>query len=116
MNTRLGCLKRASRSCSAAITDASDNPALPSSTTTATTPSPKSGCGTPITADSRTPGSSSICDSISFGYTLKPPEMIRSLARPTMVTRPSPAITAMSPVMNQPSGRNSSAVFSGICQ
>src|SRR5262249_14841231 len=36
-------------------------------TTTAVTASPKSGCGTPITADSVTPGSSSSASSISFG-------------------------------------------------
>ena len=54
-------------------------------TTTATTASPKSECGTPMTADSSTPGISSIASSISFGYTLYPPEMIRSLLRPTIV-------------------------------
>ena len=36
-------------------------------TTTATTASPKSGCGTPITADSATPGISSRKLSISLG-------------------------------------------------
>ena len=36
-------------------------------TTTAVTPSPKSGCGTPITALSITPGKASISLSISFG-------------------------------------------------
>ena len=39
-------------------------------TTTATTASPKSGCGTPMTADSTTPGTASSTSSISFGYTL----------------------------------------------
>jgi hypothetical protein len=36
-------------------------------TTTAVTPSPKSACGTPITADSITPGMASISLSISLG-------------------------------------------------
>ena len=35
--------------------------------TAATTASPKSGCGTPITALSKTPGTSSTTSSISFG-------------------------------------------------
>lgn len=65
--TRFGCLKRARRPASAACTSASVSAAPVARATTATTPSPKSGCGTPITADSTTPGSASISSSISFG-------------------------------------------------
>jgi hypothetical protein len=48
--------------------------------TTAATASPKSACRRPTTAHSSTPGSASIPVSTSFGQTLKPPVMIRSLA------------------------------------
>ncbi len=56
MKTRLGTLKFASRPLSAAMTCASLAALAPGlATTTATTASPKSGCGTPTTADSRRP-------------------------------------------------------------
>ena len=50
----------------------------------ATGVSPKSGQGTPITALSNTPGLSSKKTSNSFGYILYPPEIMRSLSRPTI--------------------------------
>ena len=51
-----------------------------------------------------------------FGMLLKPPDITISFSRPTMLTRPLRSITAWSPVMKNPSSRNSAAVFSGICQ
>ena len=61
--TRFGVLKAASCARAAAIIAASS----PSPITTATTASPKSGCGTPITALSVTPPISSRISSISLG-------------------------------------------------
>ena len=66
-NTRFGILNLASRPSSAFSTEASSTSASLLQTTTAVTPSPKSACGTPITADSTTPGMASISLSISFG-------------------------------------------------
>src|SRR5579863_5444449 len=67
MKTRRGCLKRASSVTMADRMPASVNCPPGSRATTATTASPRSGCGTPITADSATPGSASIASSISLG-------------------------------------------------
>ena len=47
--------------------DVEGSAGLPVGTTTAVTPSPKSPCGRPITADSTTPGSASISVSTSLG-------------------------------------------------
>ena len=65
--TRLGNLNLASRCSSSPITAFSLKSAPGLQTITAVTPSPKSGCGQPITALSATPGSASISLSISFG-------------------------------------------------
>src|SRR5436305_1292580 len=102
MNTRFGILNLARRPSSAFNTEASLTMASLLQTTTAVTPSPKSACGTPITADSITPGMASISLSISFGYTLKPPEITRSLPRPRMCTYPRLSILPRSPVMKKP--------------
>jgi uncharacterized membrane protein YfcA len=65
--TRLGTLKPAICAFSDAITPFSVSAWSDRATTTAVTASPKSGSGTPITADSTTSGSASIFSSISFG-------------------------------------------------
>ena len=84
----------------------------PSATTTAVTISPQSSDGIPTTATSATPGCSSKTSSTSRGYTLKPPEMMSSLLRPTMRRYPSSSNEPMSPLRNQPS-TNASRVASG---
>jgi hypothetical protein len=87
--------------------------AAPAGFTTATTPSPKSGCGTPIAADSST-RRAMMWSRSPTRMTLKPPEMIRSWRGRSedvaaLVDRPT------SPVMKNPSGQLA-LVFSGICQ
>ena len=64
---RLGSLYFASSPASAAIIRFSSSAAPGLAATTATTASPKSACGTPITAHSATPGSASIAFSTSAG-------------------------------------------------
>ena len=66
--TRFGVLKAASWARVAATIASASGAALPGRRlTTAKTPSPKSGWGTPITADSATPSCASITASISLG-------------------------------------------------
>ena len=67
MRTCLGTLKPAIDALSAATSASGSSTAPARGTTTATTASPKSGCGTPTTADSATPGNSSRRPSISAG-------------------------------------------------
>ena len=50
-----------------------------------------------------TAGCASRTSSTSRGYTLKPPEMMSSLARPTMLRYPSASSSPTSPLRNQPS-------------
>ena len=83
-------------------------------TTYATIRCPRSSSGTPITATSSTAGCPSRTVSISPAPTRNPPDLIRSVdARPTMRCMPSLPITATSPVANQPSASQLSAVASG---
>ena len=65
--TRRGTLNRAMCDLSAAMTADSSRLRPGAGTTTATTASPKSGSGTPITALSATPSIASMYSSISFG-------------------------------------------------
>ena len=72
-------------------------------TTTAITSSPRSGCGTPITAASATPGRSHSARSTAAGAMFSPPRMIMSLLRPVIHNWPRSSSRPRSPVCSQPS-------------
>ena len=68
----------------------------------------------PTTTACSTIGQSIIVCSIGIGDTFLPPAvMMMSFLRPVIVMRPSSSIDPRSPVLNQPSSVNTSAVLSG---
>src|SRR6185369_2953722 len=82
---------------------ASTSSGVASPTTRATTRSPHTGSGWPVTATSRTPGQAARQDSTASGWTLWPPLISMSSARPVTVSRPSASIAPRSPLVSQPS-------------
>ena len=84
--------------------------------TTAATRSPPLGAGTPMAAASVTSGWLRSTASTSDGATLKPPVMMSSFTRSTMVVKPSASTVTTSPVRSQPSGEQRLLVSSGLFQ
>ena len=82
-------------------------------TTTAQTRSPSAGSGTGMTATSATAGWVISRSSTSLDEMFSPPRMMMSLSRSVTVRYPPASIRPMSPVRNQPPGRNAAAFSAG---
>ena len=88
-----------------------------SNTNAAATTSPHSSFSMPTTQQSEIPGNALTTSSISKAEILYPPDLIISTEfLPKIRNPPISSITAISPVLNQPSWVNDSMVASGFCQ